>query len=66
MIGAAEVWGVQDLTGDALVIRMVQQVTPKGVDDVTRELRAAIATELKKSKLALASAGNSFTVNLKR
>jgi small conductance mechanosensitive channel len=66
MIGAAEVWGVQDLTGDALVIRMVQQVTPKGVDDVTRELRAAIATELKKSKLALASAGNSFTVNLKK
>ena len=66
MIGAPEVWGVQDLTGDALVIRMVQQVTPKGVDDVTRELRAAIATELKKSKLALASAGNSFTVNLKR
>jgi hypothetical protein len=45
---------------------MVQQVTPKGVDDVTRELRAAIATELKKSKLALASAGNSFTVNLKK
>jgi small conductance mechanosensitive channel len=66
MIGAAEVWGVQDLTGDALVIRMVQQVTPKGVDDVTRELRAAIAVELKKSKLNLASTGNNFTLNLKK
>ena len=66
LIGAAEVWGIQDLTGDALVIRLVQQTTPKGVDEVSRELRAALAVELKKSKINLASAGNSFTLNLKK
>jgi small-conductance mechanosensitive channel len=66
LIGAAEVWGIQDLTGDALVIRLVQQTTAKGVDDVSRELRAALAVELKKSKLSLASTGNNFTLNLKK
>ena len=66
LIGAAEVWGIQDLTGDALVIRLVQQTEAKGVDDVARDLRAALAVALKKSKLSLASTGNSFTLNLKK
>lgn len=66
LIGSAEVWGIQDLSGDALVIRLVQQVSPKSVDDVARELRASLVGELKKAKLSLASAGNSFTVNLKK
>jgi small conductance mechanosensitive channel len=66
LIGAAEVWGIQAISGDALVIRLVQQTTAKGVDDVSRELRAALAVELKKSKLSLASAGNNFTLNLKK
>lgn len=66
LIGKAEVWGIQSLTGDALVIRLVQQVTPKGGDDISRELRAALVTSLKKSKVSLASSGNSFTVNLKK
>lgn len=65
-IGNAEVWGIEALTGDALVIRLVQQVTPKGVDDVSRELRAALAVELKKAKISLASTGNNFTLNLKK
>lgn len=65
-IGNAEVWGIESLSGDALVIRLVQQVTPKGVDDVSRALRASLATELKKAKLSLASTGNSFTLNLKK
>lgn len=66
LIGSAEVWGIQALSGDALVIRLVQQVSPKATDDVARELRASLVTELKKSKLSLASTGNSFTVNLKK
>jgi small conductance mechanosensitive channel len=66
LIGSAEVWGIQDLTGDALVIRLVQQTTAKGVDDVARELRAALAVELKKAKISLASSGNNFTLNLKK
>lgn len=66
LVGAAEVWGIQSLTGDSIVIRLVQQVSPKAVDDVARELRAALVSELKKSKISLASTGNSFTVNLKK
>jgi len=66
LIGAAEVWGIQSISGDALVIRLVQQTTAKGVDDVAQELRAALAVELKKSKLSLASTGNNFTLNLKK
>ncbi len=66
LIGPAEVWGIQALSGDALVIRLVQQVSPKAVDDVAREIRAALVLELKKAKLSLASNGNSFTVNLKK
>lgn len=66
LIGSAEVWGIQALSGDALVIRLVQQVSPKSVDDVARELRASLVSELKKAKLSLASVGNSFTVNLKK
>jgi hypothetical protein len=54
------------MSGDSLVIRLVQQVSPKAVDDVSRELRAALVAELKKSKISLASSGNSFTVNLKK
>ena len=66
LVGGAEVWGIQSLSGDSLVIRLVQQVSPKSVDDVSRELRAALIAELKKSKISLASSGNSFTVNLKK
>ena len=66
LIGSPEVWGIQDLSGDALVIRLVQQVSPKAVDDVAREIRAALVLELKKAKVSLVSTGNSFTVNLKK
>jgi small-conductance mechanosensitive channel len=66
LIGAAEVWGIQAISGDSLVIRLVQQVSPKAVDDVAREIRAALVLELKKAKVSLASTGNSLTVNLKK
>lgn len=66
LIGSAEVWGIQAISGDSLVIRLVQQVSPKAVDDVAREIRAALVSELKKAKISLASTGNSFTVNLKK
>ena len=66
LIGSAEVWGIQSVSGDAIVIRLIQQVSAKAVDDVSRELRLALVSELKKAKLSLASTGNSFTVNLKK
>jgi small conductance mechanosensitive channel len=64
MIGAAEVWGIQSISGDSVVIRMVQQVAPKSGDDVARAIRAEVATALKTAKLPLASSG--VTVNLKK
>lgn len=66
LIGKAEVWGIQSLSGDELVIRLVQQVSPKNVDEVTRALRAELVIELKKAKLKMASSGNNFTLNLKK
>ena len=64
MIGAAEVWGIQSISGDSIVIRMVQQVAPKSGDDVARAIRAEVASALKTAKLPLASSG--VTVNLKK
>ena len=64
MIGSAEVWGIQSISGDSLVIRMVQQVAPKSGDDVARAIRAEVAAALKTAKLPLASSG--VTVNLKK
>ena len=42
LLGAAEVWGVQDFDGDQVVLRVVQQVSPKTSDNVARELRQQI------------------------
>ena len=64
MIGDAEVWGIQSISGDSIVIRMVQQVAPKSGDDVARAIRAEVAAALKTAKLPLASSG--VTVNLKK
>ena len=64
MIGDAEVWGIQSISGDSIVIRMVQQVAPKSGDDVARAIRAEVAAALKTAKLSLASSG--VTVNLKK
>jgi len=66
LVGAAEVWGIQALSGDSVVIRLVQQVSPKAADDVSRELRAAVVLALKKSKVSLASSNQSFTLSLKK
>ncbi|MEN9608633.1 MAG: hypothetical protein RLZZ06_564 [Actinomycetota bacterium] len=64
LIGAAEVWGIQAISGDGIVIRLVQQVAPKSGDDVARELRAEIAKALKTAKLPLATSG--VVVNVKK
>ena len=64
LIGDAEVWGIQSISGDGIVIRLVQQVAPKSGDDVARELRAQILTALKAAKVSLASSG--VVVNVKK
>ena len=64
LVGAAEVWGIQSLSGDSIVIRLVQQVAPKAGDEVARELRAHIVAALKTAKISLANSG--VVVNVKK
>ena len=55
MLSKPEVWGIQSITGDQVVIRLVQQVGPQDADDVARELRLRIKTKLDSAKITLAS-----------
>jgi small conductance mechanosensitive channel len=55
LIGQPEVWGIQNLTGDQFVLRLVQQVAPKASDAVSREMRQAVKSGVDKAKLTLAS-----------
>ena len=55
IIGAPDVWGLQVLSGDSLVVRLVQQVRPAGQDNIARHLRLAVKQALDKSKITLAS-----------
>lgn len=62
LTGKAEVWGIQDVTGDSFVLRLVQQVQPKSQDAVARELRAAIKASLDKSRIKLAGGAGIYVV----
>ena len=55
LIGEPEVWGIQNVTGDQFVLRLVQQVSPKSPDAIARELRNAVKAGVDKAKLQLAS-----------
>jgi small-conductance mechanosensitive channel len=55
LIGEPEVWGIQNITGDQFVLRLVQQVVPKSPDTIARELRNAVKAGVDKAKLQLAS-----------
>jgi moderate conductance mechanosensitive channel len=55
LIGEPEVWGIQNITGDQFVLRLVQQVVPKSPDAIARELRNAVKAGVDKAKLQLAS-----------
>lgn len=64
IIGAPDVWGLQVLSGDSLVIRLVQQVRPAAQDNVARSLRLAVKEALDKSKIALASSKSPIFVQV--
>jgi len=64
LLGTAETWGIQSFSGDALVIRLVQQLDPKATDGFSRALRDELAASVKKAKLPLSSSG--IVVNVKR
>jgi small conductance mechanosensitive channel len=54
MLGNPEIWGLEAITGDQFVIRLVQQVGPQDSDDVARELRLRIKQKLDSAKISLA------------
>ena len=65
LIGTSEVWGINALSGEQVVVRLVQKTKPEDKDDLARELRKLVKAELDKSKIKLATGQNSIFVNLK-
>jgi len=64
-LAPAEIWGISALSGDQVVVRLVQKTKPEHKDDLARELRLAVKTELDKNKIKLAAGSNSIFVNIK-
>jgi len=55
LLSKPEVWGVESLSGEQVVMRLVQQVKPSDQDAVARELRLQVKLALDKAKISLAS-----------
>jgi len=60
----AEVWGINALSGDQVVVRLVQKTKPEHKDELARALRANIKAVFDKSKIKLATGANSIYVNV--
>jgi small conductance mechanosensitive channel len=65
LIVTAEVWGINALSGEQVIVRLVQNTKPEDKDTLARELRKLVKAELDKSKIKLAKGQNSIFVNLK-
>lgn len=55
LLGEPEVWGIELLSGEQVVLRLVQQVAPSHADEIARELRALIKTALDANNIGLAN-----------
>ena len=55
VIGEPDVWGIHALSGDELVIRVVQKVKAGQADGVARDLRTNLKKSLDAAGIALAS-----------
>jgi len=64
MLGQPEIWGIESVTADQVVMRLVQQVGPQDADEVARELRLRIKNKLDAAKIALASEKSSIYVEV--
>jgi small conductance mechanosensitive channel len=64
MLGQPEIWGIESVTADQVVMRLVQQVGPQDADEVARELRLRIKNKLDAAKIPLASEKNSIFVEV--
>ncbi len=64
-IGEPEIWGINALSGDQIVLRLVQKTKPEDKDEVARTLRLAVKSEFDKSNIKLVSTANAIYVNVK-
>lgn len=64
VIGKPEVWGIEVLSGEQIVIRLVQQVRASKQDEVARELRLRVKQALDASKISLASGKQAIHVEV--
>ena len=64
LLGAPEIWGIELLSGEQVVLRLVQQVGPSDADSVARELRSRIKSALDKSKISLATTATPIHVEI--
>ncbi len=64
-VGEPEIWGIHTLSGDQVVLRLVQKTKPEDKDDVARSLRHAVKVEFDKANIKLATGTNAIYVNVK-
>lgn len=64
-LGEPEIWGINALSGDQVVLRLVQKTKPEDKDEVARLLRHAVKVEFDKANIKLSSGANAIYVNVK-
>lgn len=64
MLGKPEIWGIESITADQVVMRLVQQVGPQDADEIARELRLRVKQKLDAAKITLASDKNAIFVEV--
>ena len=64
-LGEPEIWGINALSGDQVVLRLVQKTKPEDKDAVARMLRQAVKDEFDKANIKLASNPNAIHINVK-
>jgi len=64
LIGEPEVWGIQMLSGDEVVIRLVQKLKPAVQDSTARALRLEVKKAFDGAKIAMASSQTPVHVSL--
>lgn len=64
-LGEPEIWGINALSGDQVVLRLVQKTKPEDKDSVARMLRQAVKDEFDKANIKLASNPNAIHINVK-
>ena len=64
LMGEPEIWGIELLSGEQVVLRLVQQVGPSHADDIARELRSRIKLALDESKISMATSSTPIYVEI--